>query len=181
MSSRRAFMPRKAPSSPSRPPACRFSAAGIPATACPISSRSTSSASSARPTGSWGREGIRLPPSLGCGSGAGDLHVTFQDAFQQIYWRLTNVPEIERFEAAFTGRAQTHVLSLFGQSPWGYREPEMLAEMDLVYVGGGSTVNLLALWRTHGVDDVLRRAAATGTILAGISAGGMPVPVFSCG
>ncbi|WP_220087839.1 Type 1 glutamine amidotransferase-like domain-containing protein, partial [Burkholderia multivorans] len=43
--------------------------------------------------------------------------------------------------------------------------------MDLVYVGGGSTVNLLALWRTHGVDDVLRRAAATGTILAGISAG----------
>ncbi|EKU46892.1 MULTISPECIES: peptidase E [Brevibacterium] len=78
---------------------------------------------------------------------------------------------IERFEAAFTGRAQTHVLSLFGQSPWGYREPEMLAEMDLVYVGGGSTVNLLALWRTHGVDDVLQRAAASGTILAGISAG----------
>lgn len=34
------------------------------------------------------------------GSGAGDLHVTFQDAFQQVYWRLTNVPEIERFEAA---------------------------------------------------------------------------------
>ena len=34
------------------------------------------------------------------GSGAGDLHVTFQDAFQQVYWRLGNVPEIERFEAA---------------------------------------------------------------------------------
>lgn len=34
------------------------------------------------------------------GSGAGDLHVTFQDAFQQVYWRLTNVPEIERFESA---------------------------------------------------------------------------------
>ena len=77
----------------------------------------------------------------------------------------------ERFEAAFAGRAQTHVLSLFGQSPWEYRDPESLAEMDLVYVGGGSTVNLLALWRRHGVDDILRRAAATGTILAGISAG----------
>ena len=30
---------------------------------------------------------------------------------------------IERFEAAFAGRAHTHVLSLFGQSPWDYRAP----------------------------------------------------------
>jgi dipeptidase E len=77
----------------------------------------------------------------------------------------------ERFEAAFAGRARTRVLSLFGQNPWDYAHPEMLLDMDLVYVGGGSTVNLLALWRRHGVDTVLRRAAADGTILAGISAG----------
>ncbi|UVI34927.1 peptidase E [Brevibacterium spongiae] len=78
---------------------------------------------------------------------------------------------IERFEAAFAGRAQTHVLSLFGQSPWDYQDPGILEGMDLIYVGGGSTANLLSLWRRHRVDEVLRRAAAGGTILAGISAG----------
>lgn len=78
---------------------------------------------------------------------------------------------IGRFEAAFEGRARTHVLSLFGQSPWDYKAPAMLEDMDLIYVGGGSTANLLALWRRHGVDDAMRRAAAGGTILAGISAG----------
>ena len=78
---------------------------------------------------------------------------------------------IERFEAAFDGRAQTHVLSLFGQRPWDYQDPAMLLDMDLIYVGGGSTANLLSLWRRHGVDDLMRKAAAGGTILAGISAG----------
>ena len=37
--------------------------------------------------------------------------------------------------------------------------------------GGGSTANLLSLWRRHGVDQRMREAAADGTILAGISAG----------
>lgn len=78
---------------------------------------------------------------------------------------------IRRFEAAFADRAETHVLSLFGQSPWDYQDPRMLLDMELVYVGGGSTVNLLALWRRHGVVEIMREAAASGTILAGISAG----------
>lgn len=78
---------------------------------------------------------------------------------------------IRRFEAAFADRAETHVLSLFGQSPWDYQDPRMLLDMGLVYVGGGSTVNLLALWRRHGVVEIMREAAASGTILAGISAG----------
>lgn len=76
-----------------------------------------------------------------------------------------------RFEAAFADRAEAHVLSLFGQSPWDYQDPRMLLDMELVYVGGGSTVNLLALWRRHGVVEIMREAAASGTILAGISAG----------
>lgn len=77
----------------------------------------------------------------------------------------------ERFERAFAGRARTSVLSLFCQEPWGYTDPEMLLDQDLVYVGGGSTANLLAVWRHHGLPDVLRRAAGQGTVLAGISAG----------
>lgn len=46
-----------------------------------------------------------------------------------------------------------------------------LAEQDIVYVGGGSTVNLMALLGVHGLDRLLREAYASGTMLAGVSAG----------
>ncbi|QAY71050.1 peptidase E [Xylanimonas protaetiae] len=77
----------------------------------------------------------------------------------------------QRFEAAFAGRAETSVLSLFCHAPWGYADPKVLLEQDVVYVGGGSTANLLALWRLHGLPSILAEAAAHGTVLAGISAG----------
>jgi peptidase E len=52
------------------------------------------------------------------------------------------------------------------------RDPEeILARSDLVWVGGGSVANLLALWRLHGVDEAMRAAWERGTILAGVSAG----------
>jgi peptidase E len=38
-------------------------------------------------------------------------------------------------------------------------------------VGGGNTANLLAVWRVHGLDKILREAWEAGTILAGVSAG----------
>ncbi|MET0820033.1 MAG: peptidase E [Aeromicrobium sp.] len=76
-----------------------------------------------------------------------------------------------RFEEAFESRAQTSVLSLFCQQPWGYTDPSVLLEQDVVYVGGGSTANLLAVWRLHGLPDVLTQAAAQGVVLAGVSAG----------
>lgn len=44
-------------------------------------------------------------------------------------------------------------------------------EKDIIYVGGGNTKNLLALWREWGLDDILRKALDQGIILAGISAG----------
>lgn len=77
----------------------------------------------------------------------------------------------QRFEAAFAHRADTSVLSLFGHQPWGYSDPSVLADQDVIYVGGGSTANLLAVWRLHGLPTVLRQAAANGAVLAGISAG----------
>lgn len=52
------------------------------------------------------------------------------------------------------------------------RDPEeVLGRSDLVWVGGGSVANLLALWRLHGVDDAMRAAWERGTVLAGVSAG----------
>ena len=46
-----------------------------------------------------------------------------------------------------------------------------LVDRDLVFVGGGNTANMLAVWKLHKVDKALRAAWQSGTILAGISAG----------
>lgn len=44
-------------------------------------------------------------------------------------------------------------------------------EKDIIYVGGGSTKNLMVLWREWGLDKVMRKAWEKGIVLAGISAG----------
>lgn len=46
-----------------------------------------------------------------------------------------------------------------------------LLEKDVIYVGGGNTRSMLALWREWGIDAILRKAYAAGIVLAGISAG----------
>lgn len=46
-----------------------------------------------------------------------------------------------------------------------------LLEQDVIYVGGGNTANMLAIWRLHGVDLALRAAWEAGVVLAGVSAG----------
>ena len=50
---------------------------------------------------------------------------------------------------------------------------ERLCGSDLVWVGGGSVANLLALWRLHGIDTAMRRAWEQGVILGGVSAGSL--------
>ena len=42
---------------------------------------------------------------------------------------------------------------------------------DIVYVGGGNTLKMMKLWRTLGVDRMLKQAHASGTVMAGLSAG----------
>jgi dipeptidase E len=42
---------------------------------------------------------------------------------------------------------------------------------DVVYVGGGNTASLLAVWRAHGLDRVLAEAWRAGIVLCGVSAG----------
>lgn len=46
-----------------------------------------------------------------------------------------------------------------------------ISEADLIYVGGGYTPRMLETWRNCGVDEQLRSAYSSGTVLAGISAG----------
>jgi dipeptidase E len=47
----------------------------------------------------------------------------------------------------------------------------LLLDQDVIYIGGGSTKNLLALWRDWGVDGIMRAAWEQGIILGGVSAG----------
>lgn len=47
----------------------------------------------------------------------------------------------------------------------------LLMSADVVSVGGGSVANLLAVWRVHGLDEVLPRVWRAGVVLAGVSAG----------
>ncbi len=42
---------------------------------------------------------------------------------------------------------------------------------DVIYVGGGNTANMLAIWRLHGLDKALYSAYSEGTVLMGMSAG----------
>jgi peptidase E len=44
-------------------------------------------------------------------------------------------------------------------------------ELDVVFVGGGNTLSLLAVWRAHRLDEALREAWESGVVLCGVSAG----------
>ena len=46
-----------------------------------------------------------------------------------------------------------------------------LLSQDVIWVGGGSVANLLAVWRVHRVDEVLRECWESGVVLSGVSAG----------
>lgn len=76
---------------------------------------------------------------------------------------------VERFYDAFRGRAcePTHV-TLFGAPE---RPAERIAEQDVIYVHGGNTANMLAIWHVHRVDLAIRDAWARGATLGGWSAG----------
>jgi peptidase E len=76
---------------------------------------------------------------------------------------------IAAFYRAFGTRARCSHLGLFQREPSGLRE--LVLEQDLLYIGGGNTANLLALWRLHGVDALVREAWERGIVLAGVSAG----------
>jgi peptidase E len=82
--------------------------------------------------------------------------------------------QIQRFYRAFHDLDCTPShLSLFrlGSRPVDIRA-RLLAQ-DVIYVGGGSMSNLLAIWRVHKLDEILYEAWRRGIVLCGISAGSM--------
>ena len=76
---------------------------------------------------------------------------------------------IVNFYENLSGRADCSHVSFF---PWPREDlREHLLSQDAVFVSGGNTANMLAVWRVHGFDQLLREAWEQGIVLAGSSAG----------
>jgi peptidase E len=76
---------------------------------------------------------------------------------------------VARFFHAYARRADASWVSLFDRRVLDLRA-ELLGQ-DMIFVGGGNTANMLAIWRVHGVDEILREAWESGIVLCGVSAG----------
>ncbi|HET9675956.1 MAG TPA: peptidase E [Solirubrobacterales bacterium] len=81
---------------------------------------------------------------------------------------------IVRFYRAFSAhRCEPSHISLFRREQGPSDLRRHLLSQDLIYVGGGSVVSLLGVWRAHGIDSMLREAWESGVILCGLSAGSL--------
>jgi peptidase E len=82
------------------------------------------------------------------------------NAYLRVYDRLAETP------------ARVRHLALFPMP--NVTDPEdLLMSQDVIFVGGGSVANMVAVWRVHRIDEILRKAWQAGIVLAGSSAGGI--------
>jgi dipeptidase E len=73
------------------------------------------------------------------------------------------------FYEEFRGRGELSHLKFF---PWPPEElREFVLSQDVLLVPGGNTANMLAIWRLHGFDRIVREAWEQGVVLTGWSAG----------
>ena len=76
---------------------------------------------------------------------------------------------IAMYYERFALRTDASVLRTFPWPPSDLRA--RILDQDAICVGGGNTANMLAIWRVHGIDGLLREAWEAGVVLFGASAG----------
>lgn len=76
---------------------------------------------------------------------------------------------IVSFYEDFAGMGELSHLRFFPWPPEDLRAK--LLDQDVLIVSGGNTANMLAIWRVHGFDEIVREAWREGTVLSGWSAG----------
>lgn len=82
--------------------------------------------------------------------------------------------QIGAFYATFRDRpCRAEHLSLFRREDSQRSLRDIVLDQDIIYVGGGSMRNMLAIWAAHGLDLLLGEAYGLGIALAGLSAGAM--------
>ena len=79
-----------------------------------------------------------------------------------------NPDRIKAFYSRFSGHAETSHLPHDADAA---AAKGFAAGLDIIYVGGGSTKQMLHRWHKTGLDDVFSEAGRRGVILAGVSAG----------
>jgi dipeptidase E len=135
------------------------------------------------------RDSLRGDPQLLAMGGGGFTMESDNPALDDFVLSLTDRPEprvlflptasgdptaqITAFYARFARRASATHLSLFRRHGAARSLADIVLEQDVVYVGGGSMRNLLAIWRAHELDQLLIEAWRRGIVLAGLSAGAM--------
>lgn len=82
-----------------------------------------------------------------------------------------DITRIGAFYAAFADRdVDVSHLALFAMPNVADVRAHLLSQ-DVIWVGGGSTANLLACWRVHQLDAIMRDGWESGVVLGGVSAG----------
>ncbi len=100
--------------------------------------------------------GVKMPKALFVPTASAD-DLGYCDSFASVYRDRLGC------------RAESLLLIKQRYSPAELREKILGA--DLVYVGGGSTLNLMRIWRRTGVDRLFKEAHSKGVVLSGMSAG----------
>ena len=80
---------------------------------------------------------------------------------------------VVRYYNAFRNRSEASHISLFRREKGVEDIRDHLLSQDLIYVGGGSVISMLGVWRAHGIDEILREAWERGIVLCGLSAGSL--------
>jgi dipeptidase E len=114
-----------------------------------------------RGTTSIDRETIRLSnkksPNL--------LFIPTASSDSERYWK-----RVQEYFGKFL-KCRTDVLLLIKEQPSKEQIRKKILSADIIYVGGGNTLQMMRVWRRLGVDRLIKSAYQSGTVLSGISAG----------
>jgi peptidase E len=100
--------------------------------------------------------GAQIPKICLINTAMGDDHDSYLRGYQVLAGLPSQVTHLQLFPMPNT------------PSPAG-----LLLGQDVIFVGGGSVANQVAVWRVHGLDVILRQAWEAGVVLSGVSAGAL--------
>ena len=93
------------------------------------------------------------------------LFIPTASSDSEIYWK-----KVQKYFGDFL-KCETDVLFLVKEKPSREQIRSKILAADIIYVGGGNTLQMMRIWRRLGVGKLLIEAYENGTVLAGISAG----------
>src|SRR6185312_1220809 len=93
------------------------------------------------------------------------LFIPTASSDSESYWK-----DVQEYFGDFL-KCKTDVLFLIKEQSSKESIQKKILSADIIYVGGGNTLQMMRIWRRLGVDRLLRSAYENGTVLSGISAG----------